>query len=134
MITIKGITVNDLPIVWEEAKALLQMAINHQNELNIDDVFTKISEKDMQLFCVFSGEMMVAAVTTEMFEEKDKRLNITLCGGINIQEWIEHIGTLENWAKSQGCKRITIMGRKGWEKMLQPYGFSVQYVAISRYI
>lgn len=40
--------------------------------------------------------------------------------------------TLTEFAKDQGCSRIDIIGRAGWEKLLAPIGFKREAIILSR--
>ena len=41
-----------------------------------------------------------------------------MCAGNNINRWIRHIETIEDWAKDKNCFAIEIVGRDGWKKYL----------------
>lgn len=40
--------------------------------------------------------------------------------------------TINEFAKMQGCKRIDIIGRGGWEKVLAPHGFKKCAIVLSK--
>ena len=72
---------------------------------------------------------------TEVIEFPLKKIcNAFLAGG-SIQELEEMTPILEEWAKSVGCSRATLVGRKGWTRsFLLDMGYSVTQCEISKEI
>lgn len=72
-----------------------------------------------------------SAIVTEFIEYdsgKMKSLNWFLVGG-DMDELVNSMKpAIEQWAKSQGCKRVSCAGRKGWEKVLTDYEFGALYL------
>lgn len=71
-----------------------------------------------------------SAIVTEFVEYdsgKMKTLHWFLVGG-DMAELLEIKPKIEEWAKSQGCKRVSCAGRKGWEKVLTDYEFGAVYL------
>ena len=49
---------------------------------------------------------------------------VTMVVGENMRDWIEGlVEVVTEVALSQGKERITTRGRKGWDRVLAPYGF-----------
>ena len=48
--------------------------------------------------------------------------HIWLAGG-DLAGLMAMRGGLEAWARSQGCEAITINGRRGWQRVLGPFGY-----------
>lgn len=49
-------------------------------------------------------------------------LHIWLAGG-DMADLLNMRGGLEAWGRSQGCEWVTINGRKGWNRVLSPFGY-----------
>jgi hypothetical protein len=49
-------------------------------------------------------------------------LHIWLAGG-ELGGLLDMRGGMEAWARSQGCEAVTINGRRGWDRVLKPYGY-----------
>jgi hypothetical protein len=49
-------------------------------------------------------------------------LHIWLAGG-EMTDLLDMRGGMEAWARSQGCEFVTINGRRGWARVLKPYGY-----------
>jgi len=65
-----------------------------------------------------------AMVTVVEDDPRERRLLIWLAGG----DLAELVGRLrpaaERWARTQGCRRMLIIGRPGWERALAPEGYA----------
>lgn len=49
-------------------------------------------------------------------------LHIWLAGG-EMTDLLNMRGGMEAWARTQGCEFVTINGRRGWARVLGPYGY-----------
>lgn len=49
-------------------------------------------------------------------------LHIWLAGG-EMSDLLGMRGGMEAWARSQGCEFVTINGRRGWARVLAPFGY-----------
>jgi hypothetical protein len=36
------------------------------------------------------------------------------CGGSDMKRWLPLIDQIETYARAEGCRRVSIFGRKGW--------------------
>lgn len=46
---------------------------------------------------------------------------IVACGGYRRAGWIGLISSIEDYAKTQGCRSVRLMGRRGWKRVLKNY-------------
>ncbi len=54
----------------------------------------------------------------------ERRLLIWLAGG-DLREVTDRlVPTAEDWARDQGCRRVLVIGRPGWERELAPRGYA----------
>ena len=49
-------------------------------------------------------------------------VHIWLAGG-DLDDLLSMRGGMEAWGRSQGCEAVTINGRRGWARVLKPYGY-----------
>ena len=105
------------PETWKKAKPLLERALKHQNTHTIDNVKQAIIENKAQLWC---GEKSV--IVTEILQHPAKaECRIWLAAG-NKEELVSvMLKDVESWAKGGGCRNISIVGRKGWMRVLKDY-------------
>lgn len=66
-----------------------------------------------------------AAMVTLMEEDPgERRLLIWLAGG-DLNELVGRLRpAAEHWARGQGCRRVLVIGRPGWERALAPEGYA----------
>lgn len=111
---------------WIRCRAWLLPAIELTNGThNEDDVLRELMSGKLLLW---SGQK--SAIVTEFVEydtKKMKSLNWFLVGG-DMDELLTMKPKIEEWAKAQGCKRVTCAGRKGWERVLSDYRFGCVYL------
>jgi hypothetical protein len=76
-----------------------------------------------------------SAIVTEINEyPRIKILNFFLAGG-DIDELAIMSKFIENWAKMAGCQRITLVGRRGWERsFLKERGYKPKWFVLAKEI
>ena len=59
-------------------------------------------------------------------------LNFWLAGG-DLQELKTMLAPIEQWAREQGCERITLAGRRGWERtFMREAGYTPQWSVMAK--
>lgn len=61
--------------------------------------------------------------------EVTRDFHIWLFGGQLSEMWAMERAVSE-WARAQGCGRITIKGRKGWERVMAPLGYRTKTLLV----
>ena len=79
-----------------------------------------------QLWLLTRGDVtIVAAGVTSMHALRSGlALKIEHFGGSSMGEWLHLLEEVENYARSQGCKKVMWEGRKGWIRLLADYEVS----------
>jgi len=104
---------------WLKCKKHIQKALDvYDSGYNIDDVEQSIKEGTFQLW---PGKQSAVVTSVTQFPRKSI-LNIVFSGG-KMDELLEMLKELENFAKLMGCSEIRLGGRKGWKRVLQSVGF-----------
>ena len=91
-----------------------------------EDVIEGVMSGHMQLW---SGETACAVTEIIVFPKK-KVLHVFLAGG-SMDEIIAMNESAMIWGKAQGCKDMTISGRKGWERVLKNHGYKPVFTTLS---
>jgi hypothetical protein len=89
------------------------------------DVYVAVQQGRMQLWIAFDdqNEILGCQVTTVTDYPSRRLLTSWFTGGKRLREWRdEMMGVLIRWAEDNECTGIEGYGRKGWIKMLEPYG------------
>ena len=86
----------------------------------------------MQLWAVV-GEAIEAIVLTEIAEYPRRRLcRVLAAAGAGRARWLHLLGTIEEWARAQGCTAIEPVARPGWERALAPLGYRKTHVILEK--
>ena len=48
------------------------------------------------------------------------------------KRWFHHIDDIAAWAKRQGCKKMEVFARPGWERVLKHKGYVKTHVQIEK--
>lgn len=136
MIYISGIPSNRIDEVWEECKEYVEMGNDKSlQEMNINDIYDKLTEADMQLWIVFNEEKEIhSVITTEIATYPRKTTcRIVTCGGSELDNWSgELLDIIEEWAKEHGCVAMETCCRKGFIKKLNKYGYKHTYTILGK--
>lgn len=124
---------NDAPYIWGQVEGFIQGALDTSpSGITTDRILQDIENTDRQLWIIRDREIKAAFVThiNEFYGEAVG--TIAFAGGSDAVDWIEIVDPVADWLKSQGVKRMTIVGRKGWERLLKPYGFEFEEQIIGK--
>lgn len=95
---------------------------------SFDDIAAGVLAKKFQLWPNHNS----AVVTEIVVYPNTKNLHFFLAGG-NLDELKMMRPYIEQWGKSIGCTRVTLAGRKGWERtFLKDEGYTPQWFVLSK--
>lgn len=109
---------------WEITALLIDKAIQTTDcDFDIDDVHSRILNKEAQLWAWIEGDEITACfVTTILINPKRKICSVPLIGGTGLKIWRKGVDeTLGTWAKAQGCEYLEGYARKGWLRVLKDW-------------
>ncbi len=114
-----GVQQSEIDDVWADVKPFIQRVVDKGSDKTTQQIHDGLKEKRYQLWIAWDEEIRACCITETIFYEPDGLLcTIVMCAGNNINRWIRHIETIEDWAKDKGCFAIEIVGRDGWKKYL----------------
>jgi len=74
---------------------------------------------------------VLTVVTTELIP---MRLGLVCwigqCGGERMREWVRFIVKIEEYARAEGCVKVIVKGRFGWERILE--GYKIRTVTLEK--
>jgi hypothetical protein len=116
-----GILSDELGHVWKDVRPMLERALA-PNETT-DRILTRLFLGSMQLWVAVEDGEIIAAMTTEIIYENDRKIaNLCHVGGTGLNNWLGYIATVEEWAKANNCAAVQIArGRMGWLRILKTY-------------
>ena len=95
----------------------------------VEDYIEAIREKKSQLWIAFDGRVR-AAVLTEIALDRLKTCKVTHGAGDGVKEWLHLFDVIKQWAIANKCKRLVVVARPGWEKMLKSYKLKKSHVVL----
>lgn len=114
----------DVDYIWQRVLPWLDAAYA---EMDIplpptlhDDLL--LGDKQLWVACDDGDAKVLCAVLTRLAKMRSGLYcEVVACGGAEATRWIHGIATIEEWAKTEGCSRVTVQGRPGWAKLLPRY-------------
>ena len=119
-----------LPEELTRCREWIESALNKGGDTHdFKDIVDGVQSGHMQLWLGAKG----CAVTESIVYPNKKVLHVFLAGGDQGQG-IEQITDMHDdaveWGKAQGCDGMTVTGRRGWKKILQPRGWTEQFTTL----
>lgn len=104
-----------------------------QGEFSRSDLLEWLAKDSAQIFAVFLDDKLSGIIVTEIvvFPNMDVCHIIGLAGD-EFLRWPHAINEIEDYARVEGCKRVTWAGRRGFVKVMKDFGYSVDYTVMGR--
>lgn len=122
---------DQIPSVWNQVKDFVQQALDQGSNYVLDDIEEGLLSKRMQLWCWQDTEIRGALVTTLLNKDGMRFCLFLSLGGSRMNEWIDNLSIVEQWAKDQGCEEMRVYGRIGWARVI---GYDVEYTKMVKRI
>lgn len=123
-----------LPQVWPQVKPLFLQSEDAWSECYTIESFPILFQRGrLQLWTMNNEDEFLLAMVTELLTfPKIKVLNMLLIVGDELQNGMMLLDCVEMWARKQGAMRSNVIGREGLLRVLGPYGYRKQAVALSK--
>jgi hypothetical protein len=106
---------------WARAVPYLDAALAHAGRTHdLSDVEALVRRGEAQFWAATKS----ALISVVEDDPRERRLLIWLAGGDLHELSAEVLPRVEAWARTQGCRRLLIVGRAGWERVLKPQGYA----------
>jgi hypothetical protein len=119
-----GIPLRDVGPIWRHAWPLLERAATRTDGGTEEEVIQRLLQGDAQLWAIFDGDEMIAAVATQITLIGEKGCRFWLVGGSRMAEWAaELLAEVEPLARSLGCTHVWgTQNRAGWRRIVRLFG------------
>jgi hypothetical protein len=107
--------------VWPHVAPLLKAAIARTDLSRFDEIECDVLGGRSLLWLAWSGRIEAAATTILTDTDANKACVLTACGGKDMSRWLALLEIIEAYARAEGCSRMRIFGRKGWQRVLETY-------------
>ena len=95
---------------------------------NFDDIVEMVQCNQLQLWPAKDSVVLTEIIVYPRL----KNLHYFLAGG-DLDELSRMRPMIESWGKSLGCTRVTLAGRRGWQKsFLKDEGYSPQWSVLAK--
>ena len=132
----REISLAEIPNVWPEAQKYLKAAVEDRDpDSFLRSVQAKIFAGLHTLWRVVddAGELVGYVVTTIYTPDGVTKIaQIYMASANDLSLLTRQMPHYLEWADKRGVHLIEIIGRKGWEKILAPYGFKHNYTSLLR--
>jgi len=115
---------------WDRSTPFLKSALEKSGgEYDVEDVLREVEDDHAMFFPIENG----AAIFKIILYPKRRVLRLWLYGGktgtgrANLKAIME---AADWYAELHECDGIELVGRKGWEKVLRPYGYEYKSVTL----
>jgi hypothetical protein len=116
--------------IWPHVRSLVKSAIDRTGLCNFGDVEREVLGGLQQLWLVWNGTAIEAAVVTQLVLINDRKICILVACGGRGRNWPSLMAGIEQFARNEGCRAVRIIGRKGWQRILADY--RANYVVMDR--
>lgn len=126
MSVLKTVQKGDIDEVWPDVVDLLRQAIAYSDDgVTEEDLHLDLMNGDRQLWLVETDDKIDCVFTTQVIQHKRSKIGqCTFVAGTEPKRWLIYIPAVAAWFKEIGCAQIEMVGRKGWEKLLAPFGIT----------
>jgi hypothetical protein len=122
--------------VWILVKDLIQKACDYSDGFADAEDFKKwLEQGTMQLWVAWDNEekkVKCVCITEVKQYPKYKVCGCKITTGSSFKQWVDFMDYVMEWAKEEGCRKMEIHTRPGWEKILKPKGFFKTHVQLER--
>jgi hypothetical protein len=122
--------------VWILVKDLIQKACDYSDGFADAEDFKKwLEQGTMQLWVAWDNEekkVKCVCITEVKQYPKYKVCGCKITTGSSFKQWVDFMDYVMEWAKEEGCRKMEIHTRPGWEKVLKPKGFFKTHVQLER--
>lgn len=120
-----------VPQVWPHVWEMLKKAIDKTDYGTFACLENDVFSANALLWLAWSEPTIGAALVTQLVRNENSiACYILACGGKEHRAWRCLPAPIEAYAKVEGCKKLRILGRKGWAKMFE--GCRVPLVVIEK--
>ena len=109
--------------VWPFVRKYLQEGVLACGE-DLDEAFTIAAAKSgqLQIWAVSQGDFVIAAMTSRFWPSRTGMVcHLVVGGGTQMDNWFHLCAQVEEYAKANGCVKVRVAGRNGWERKLTQY-------------
>ena len=119
-----------IPNIWDTVHRHLELMTPHsEGELQPEDFYEALTNAEMQLWIAIDDGHILASMVSQIIPYPRKQvLRIISIAGKGVEQWMQFLPLVEDWALSVGCTSLECWGRKGWLKVLKDWKCSYHII------
>jgi hypothetical protein len=124
--------------VWIKVEPDVKSALERSGQYaNSNHIKQHCLKNEMQLWILWNKEnkdkKYYGVVITEVIQRPlIKVLNIRIMVGNNRENWQHYISIIEDFAKQNGCDKMELIARPGWERVLKQFNYTKSHVVLDK--
>jgi hypothetical protein len=116
--------------MWPHVRDKIRAAVERTGLSSFADIESDVLTGMQLCWIAWNGREIMAAATTQLVKPYDKVCVVTACSGYEREQWLPLFKQIEVYAKAEGCMKMRLFGRKGWERVLD--GYRVEHVVLEK--
>lgn len=116
--------------MWPHVRDMIRAAVERTGLSSFADIESDVLTGMQLCWIAWDGSQIMAAATTQLDKPLYKVCVLTACSGYNRAQWLPLFRQIEQYAKAEGCMKMRIFGRRGWERVLD--GYRVEHVVLEK--
>lgn len=125
-----------LYLILDETRATLGKSVDTAHgRYSMGHIVQEILNGDQHLWVVLDEDSKVISALTTKFVSYPGKLLLAgqFLGGEKIMRWRAlMLETLERWAIDNNCDGMEMTGRRGFERVLRPHGWTPEYTVFEK--
>lgn len=121
--------------IWDRVSDMIDIGYSVGDDFMPKDILEQIRYGQIVLWIAIDEDTgnILAAMTTELVPMRSGLVCwMCQCAGDRMQDWARFHVQIEEYAKAEGCVRVVLKGRRGWERVLE--GYKVRTVTLEKAI
>ena len=113
----------DIDAAWPEVSRFLELPCKLFGVWTLEEAKRELLAGNGVLWVLFNGEKPCAALLTQVDASTNNGM-ICLVGGDHVLAGASrNLWMIEDWARTNGAKRMAMDGRNGWVRFLKAFGY-----------
>jgi hypothetical protein len=121
--------------VWPLAETLVAKACETNGGYDAKHILEFLKSGHMQLWMAVDGKSnkVICVCVTEIRKYPNHKVcDLRITTGEQFERWVGFMDQICEWARSNGCKKMEIFARPGWERILKQRGFNKTHVQLEK--
>ena len=118
---------------WPALRGMIDVGFAAGGEFMPEDLPQRIADGRVLIWVAIDEEsgQVHAAMTTELVPMRSGLVCwMGQCGGERMRDWAQFHVKIEEYARAEGCVKVVLKGRMGWERVLD--GYKVRTVTLEK--